>query len=153
MCVNSIGEMYSISWRGVLVTMHGRSRMAIDPRIPTMPGRSTRLFADRADIARTKREAPWGVGRVAWRVCCILLREPILRRIFLHMDDSVNYLVFFLAWPLPETALYKWSVKNQPGGWVAWKKSESTLLCTLVALSGVCLIFVFVFFCACVLRT
>ena len=29
---------------GVLVTMHGRSRTAIDPRIPTMPGRSTSSF-------------------------------------------------------------------------------------------------------------
>ena len=30
--------------RGVLDTIHGRSRMIIDPRIPTMPGRSTPGF-------------------------------------------------------------------------------------------------------------
>ena len=29
---------------GVLIIMHGRSRMTIDPRIPTMPGRSTSGF-------------------------------------------------------------------------------------------------------------
>ena len=33
--------------------MHGRSRMTIDPRIPTMPGRSTSGFhsTEQADIA------------------------------------------------------------------------------------------------------
>ena len=30
-----------------------------------------RVFTDQADIASTKREAPWGVRRVAWRVSCI----------------------------------------------------------------------------------
>ena len=30
--------------RGVTQFVHGRSRMAIDPRIPTMPGRSTSGF-------------------------------------------------------------------------------------------------------------
>ena len=29
---------------GVLIIMHGRSRMTVDPRIPTMPGRSTSGF-------------------------------------------------------------------------------------------------------------
>ena len=29
---------------GVLIIMHGRSRTIIDPRIPTMPGRSTTGF-------------------------------------------------------------------------------------------------------------
>ena len=29
---------------GVLIIMHGRSRMTIDPRIPTMPGRSASSF-------------------------------------------------------------------------------------------------------------
>ena len=37
--------------------VHGRSRMTIDPRIPTMPGRSTSGF-HQPDIACTKREAP-----------------------------------------------------------------------------------------------
>ena len=48
------------SWRKreQLDLMHGRSRMAIDPRIPTMPGGACRLFTDQADIGCTKREAP-----------------------------------------------------------------------------------------------
>ena len=36
---------------GVFDFMHGRSRIAIDPRIPTIPGRSTSSFVtDQADI-------------------------------------------------------------------------------------------------------
>ena len=47
---------------GVLIIMHGRSRMAIDPRLPTMPGRSTSGFhRPGADIACIKRNAPWSV--------------------------------------------------------------------------------------------
>ena len=38
--------------------VHGRSCMTIDPRIPTMPGRSTLVFTNQADIACAKREAP-----------------------------------------------------------------------------------------------
>ena len=46
--------------------VHSRSRMTIDPRIPIMPGRSTSGFhQNKADIACTKREAPYGVRRVA----------------------------------------------------------------------------------------
>ncbi|CAN0256107.1 unnamed protein product, partial [Laminaria digitata] len=29
---------------GVLVIMHGRGRMTVDPRIPTIPGRGTSVF-------------------------------------------------------------------------------------------------------------
>ena len=32
--------------RGVLMIVHGRSRMTIDPRIPTMPGRSMSGFTE-----------------------------------------------------------------------------------------------------------
>ena len=47
--------------------MHGRSRMTLDPRIPTMPGwnGARGVFTDQADIASAKSEAPWGVWRVA----------------------------------------------------------------------------------------
>ena len=38
--------------------VHQRSRMVIDPRIPTMPGGSSSSFTNQADIACTKREAP-----------------------------------------------------------------------------------------------
>ena len=43
---------------GVLIINNGRSRMTIDPRIPTTPGRSTLVFIDQEDIASTKRGAP-----------------------------------------------------------------------------------------------
>ena len=42
---------------GVLIVMNGRSRMAIDPLIPTMPGRSTSGLHCQADVAYTDREA------------------------------------------------------------------------------------------------
>ena len=71
----------SFSWSGgggwgVLDIMHGCSRMTIDPRIPTMPGRGARrVFIDQADVACTRHEAPRGVWRVAWgsnaSSCCI----------------------------------------------------------------------------------
>ena len=42
--------------------MHGRSRVTIDRRIPTMPGRSMSGFTDQADIACTQREASTAGG-------------------------------------------------------------------------------------------
>ena len=41
---SEIGAMHKRGGGGVLTVMHGRSRMTIDPRIPTMPGRSTSGF-------------------------------------------------------------------------------------------------------------
>ena len=63
-------------WRGqgggVLDIMHGRSRMTIDLRIPTMPERSTSGFhPPRGHCLAPKREAPGDVRRVAWKVSCI----------------------------------------------------------------------------------
>ena len=47
---------YLIWGRGgvVLDTMYDRSRMTLDPCIPTMPGRdgARRVFTDQADVAR-----------------------------------------------------------------------------------------------------
>ena len=43
---------------GVLIIMHGRNRMTIDPRVPTMRKGARRVFTDQADIACTEREAP-----------------------------------------------------------------------------------------------
>ena len=31
--------------------------------------------------------------------------HPLLKWISSHMDDSVNEVIFFLVWPLPETAM------------------------------------------------
>ena len=43
---------------GVLIVMHGRSRISIDVRIRTLPGRSTSGFFTKEDIDVTKRGAP-----------------------------------------------------------------------------------------------
>ena len=45
--------------------MHGRSRMIIDSRTPTMPGRSTSGFTDQAGIGCTNSATCRGVGQVA----------------------------------------------------------------------------------------
>ena len=42
----------------MLITMHGRSCMTIDPRIPTLPRRSGSGFTDLADV-----RAPSAKGR------------------------------------------------------------------------------------------
>ena len=74
--------------------MHGRSiysRMTIDPRIPAQCRDGVRrVSTDQADIACTKREAPWGVRRVALRVSCILLILRTACEADLRMDDSFN---------------------------------------------------------------
>ena len=66
---------------GVLDLMHGRSRMTIYPRIPTMPGRSTSgFFTDQADIDCTKREAKREVSsesREGWVISFYL--TPLVR--------------------------------------------------------------------------
>ena len=50
----------------MIIIMHGRSRMTIDPRIPAMPvSEHVGFITYQADIACTKREAPSGVRRVA----------------------------------------------------------------------------------------
>ena len=64
--VQGMGRRGVGEWRarggGGYSIMHGRSsRMIIDPRTPTMPGRSTSVFIDHIDIACTKQEAPCGV--------------------------------------------------------------------------------------------
>ena len=38
--------------------MHRLSRMAIEPRIPSLPERSTQGFTDETGVACNKREAP-----------------------------------------------------------------------------------------------
>ena len=42
--------------------MHDRSHMTIDPRILTIPGRSTSGFTNQADSACTKRIGGGGAG-------------------------------------------------------------------------------------------
>ena len=56
---SQVGRIKREGGSGVVITVHGCSRMTIDPRTPTMPGRrARRVFTDQAGIASTKREAP-----------------------------------------------------------------------------------------------
>ena len=89
---------------GVLIIMHGRSRMTIGPRPSTMPGRSTLGFY---------RPGKYFLPQARSTVRCWASRmkgelhptkNVFPRRIFLRKDDSVNELTHFLVWPLPETA-------------------------------------------------
>ena len=87
--------------------MHGRSRMTIDPRIPTMPGRSTSGFhrpgrhrlhqarsAVRCSASRMKGELH--PAKKHFRILCVLS--------CIWMTAS-NEFIYFLVWPLPETAI------------------------------------------------
>ena len=76
---------------GVLDIMHGRSGMTIDPRIPYNAG------TEHVGFSRTRQtllapSAKRHVRRSASRMKDELRsnQEPLARRIFLHMDDSVN---------------------------------------------------------------
>ena len=78
--------------------MHGRSRMTIDSRIPTMPGRSTYVgFSPTQADVLLPHQARSAVGCWANR----MKGEPhpsknrFLRRVFLHTDDGVNELILF----------------------------------------------------------
>ena len=78
---------------GVLISMRGRSRMSIDPRVPTRPGRSTSGFYRPG--RHCLHQARSAVRRWASRMKgeLHLTNEPLLRRVFSHMDDSVNKLI------------------------------------------------------------
>ena len=82
--------------RGCTQYVHGRSGMTIDPRIPTIPGRSTSRFhrPGRHLLAPSakRREV---FGRVAWKVNCILpraARKTDFGTLCLLMDDSADEL-------------------------------------------------------------
>ena len=63
------------NYYSVLRIIHGRRRMTIDPRIPTMPGRSTSGFHRPGRHRKLQaRSETWGVGPVAQRVSSILPR-------------------------------------------------------------------------------
>ena len=86
--------------------MHGRSRMTIDPRIPTMPRWSTSGLhppgrhclhqarsAVRCSASRMRSELHRSKNR-----SCDGLRHLVFT--FLSIDDSANELFLFLVWPL-----------------------------------------------------
>ena len=69
----------------VLIIMHGRGGMTIDPRIPTIPGRSASGFhpPGRHHLHQARSAVRCWASRMKG--------EPLWRRVFLHMDDSDNY--------------------------------------------------------------
>ena len=71
---------------GCTHVMHGGSRMTTDPRIPTMPERKTSGFhrPGRHCLHQARSAVRSHEVRAA------TYREPLLRRTFLHMDDSVE---------------------------------------------------------------
>ena len=70
---------------GVLVLMHGPSRMTVDPRIPTAPGRSTSDFHPPQAVIVCTKSAKRHVGCWTSRVGGEPdpRQEPLERRIFL----------------------------------------------------------------------
>ena len=80
--------------RDVLDFMHGRSRVAVDPRIPTMPGRGVSGFhRPGTDTSCTKREGKREVSGETHEGWAASYEEPILRRSFLRLGDSFNELI------------------------------------------------------------
>ena len=106
--------------RGCTHVMHGRSRMTIDPRIPTMPGRSTsgfhrpgrhclhqarnavRCWASRMKVALSiffsRREASEAVKGFSPRRCLAInsyrrVRFPV------SISSTANYLIYPLSDP------------------------------------------------------
>ena len=97
-------------WRGGIHFVHGRSRMTMDPRIPSMPGRSTSGFhpPGRHCLNHCLNQA-----RSAVRCSASCMKGELhpsknrsndglvdLVPIFVLMDDSANELLCFLVWPL-----------------------------------------------------
>ena len=86
--------------------MHGRSRMAIDPRIPTMPGRSTSGFHHPGKLClhQARSAVRCSASRIKGGLHpsknCSLDGLRHLVPTFLLMDDSANELLCFLVWPL-----------------------------------------------------
>ena len=65
--VGAIYQGYHARGGGCTQFVHGRSRLTIDPSIRTIcRDGARRVFTSQEDIARTKPDAPWGFGPVAW---------------------------------------------------------------------------------------
>ena len=65
--------------------MHGRSRMTIEPRIPTMTGRSTSRFhrSGRRHLHQARSAVRCSVGRMKGELHPSRYAEPLVRRSFL----------------------------------------------------------------------
>ena len=88
---------------GVLDIMHGRSRMAMDPRIPTMSGQSASGF-HRSGIRRLHK-ARSAVRSSASRMKGKLHSSENICEADSHIDHSFNGFIYFPVWPLPGTAM------------------------------------------------
>ena len=86
--------------------VHGRSRMAIHSRIPTLPGRSTSGFNQptRHCLHQARSAVRYSASRMKGELHPSKNRSSDgLRHLaptFLVMDDNVNELHCFLVWPL-----------------------------------------------------
>ena len=86
--------------------VHGRSRMTIDPSIPTMPGRSTSGFYPRGrhclNQARSAVTCSASCMKGELHPCKNCSNDGLrhLAPIFVLMDDSANEFLCFLVWPL-----------------------------------------------------
>ena len=75
--------------------MHGRSCSTIDLLVPTMPGRSSVGFSPNRQkfiAPSVKRCEVFGVSHEGWAES---KEEPLVRRTFLHTDDSVELIGLF----------------------------------------------------------
>ena len=86
------GAVAAVRWGGGGSTyaMHGRSRATIYPCIPPMPGRSTSHFHRPGNHCLHQAQRV-----VRWSASCMKgelhpAKKPLVRRTFLHTDDSVE---------------------------------------------------------------
>ena len=91
-------------WGGIV--MHGRSLMAIDPRITTMPERSTSCFhrPGRHCLHQARSGEVFGVSHEGWAASYSSKNHfwggPSCRRM-----TASNQLIFVPVWPLPMSAM------------------------------------------------
>ena len=103
--------------------VHGRSRMTIDPRTPTMPGRSTSGFhqTGRHCLHQARRAVRCSASRMKGDVHPSKSRsQDGLRHLvptFLLMDDSANELRCLLVSPLQRQ---QWEEYYVAASWVSY---------------------------------
>ena len=86
-----------VSWGGILIIIHGRSRMNDHrPSYPYNAGTEKIRFSPTTQTML----APSANKKVGCWASCMKACKAAL-----HMDISVNELIYFLVWPLPETAM------------------------------------------------
>ena len=79
----------------VLDIMHDHSRITIDSRIPTMPGRSTLGFHRPGRHCLHQARSAVGCWARRMKVDLRPTKNHFFRRVFLYMDDSVKLIDLF----------------------------------------------------------